>query len=125
VKILSEFKDFAIKGNVLDENGNPAAGCTVQLVKVSVPAEFAQKDNDSATLVASMVSDALGGFGDADDRVLEEVAQLHDPAFVLALLLLRRVVPAVFLQVTLFAGRFDLLHDVPADLTLAARKLVS
>lgn len=54
---------YTIKGNILDENGNPVSGCTVQLVLVSVPASYVGLGNDLAVVMATCFSDANGGYG--------------------------------------------------------------
>ena len=52
----------------------------------------------------------------ADPGVLQNVLELEDPAFLLALLLLGRVVTAVLAQVSLVAGSLDLFRDIDAPL---------
>src|SRR5699024_11030809 len=47
-----------------------------------------------------------------DLGILQHRRELPDPRFLLALLVLRGVVPAVLAQVTFFAGRFDALGDL-------------
>ena len=52
---------YTIKGYILDQNGSPAPGVTVQLIQVSVPFEFIGGiANDIAINVAITTSDANG-----------------------------------------------------------------
>src|SRR5712691_370594 len=55
---------------------------------------------------------AIGARRLPDTRVVQDVLQLVNAGFLLALLLLRRVVTAVLAQVTLVPGRLDLLGDL-------------
>jgi len=54
---------YTIKGLILDQNGNPVSGATVQLVYVSVPVNWQGMQNDIAIVAATTVSDATGFYG--------------------------------------------------------------